>query len=105
MKKILAIISLFFGMNAGAQTVKIVSSGTKTGMRGLSVVDDKTIWVSGSGGKIGRSLDGGENWKWFTVKGFEKMDFRDIEGFNATTAVIMGIDAPAYILKTIDGGE
>jgi photosystem II stability/assembly factor-like uncharacterized protein len=39
------------------------------------------------------------------VKGFEKRDFRDIEAFDATTAVIMAVDAPAYILKTNDAGE
>ena len=105
MKKILFIVACFFCMQAKTQTVKIVTSGTKTGMRGLSVVDDKTIWTSGSNGQVGRSLDGGETWKWVTVKGFEKMDFRDIEAFDKTTAVIMGIDAPAYILRTIDGGE
>jgi photosystem II stability/assembly factor-like uncharacterized protein len=105
MKKILIILFCFTGIQANAQTVKILTSGTKTGMRGLSVVNDKTIWVSGSNGMIGRSLDSGNTWKWMTVKGFEKMDFRDIEAFNETTAVIMGIDAPAYILKTIDGGE
>lgn len=105
MKKILIILFCIISVNADAQSVKILTSGTKTGMRGLSVVDDKTIWVSGSGGKVGRSLDSGNTWKWVTVKGFEKMDFRDIEAFNETTAVIMGIDAPAYILRTNDGGE
>lgn len=105
MKKILIILCCLSGINSKAQGVKILTSGNKTGMRGLSVVDDKTIWVSGSGGQVGRSLDSGNTWKWFTVKGFEKMDFRDIEAFNETTAVIMGIDAPSYILRTNDGGE
>ncbi|RYD81510.1 MAG: oxidoreductase [Sphingobacteriales bacterium] len=105
MKKLLFIISCIISIQTNAQKVKILTSGTKTGMRGLSVVDDKTIWVSGSNGTVGRSLDSGKTWKWMTVGGFEKMDFRDIEAFNETTAIIMGIDAPAYILKTIDGGE
>ncbi|MEK7224055.1 MAG: oxidoreductase, partial [Bacteroidota bacterium] len=48
---------------------------------------------------------GGKTWKWLTVKGFEKTDFRDIEAFDASTAIIMGIAEPAYILKTTDGGE
>jgi hypothetical protein len=105
MKKIIIIIFCFSCLQANAQTVKILTAGTKTAMRGLSVVNDKIIWVSGSNGMVGRSLDSGNTWKWMTVKGFEKMDFRDIEAFNETTAIIMGIDAPAYILKTIDGGE
>ena len=63
------------------------------------------VWASGSNGTIGRSSDGGKNWKWLQVKGFEKRDFRDIEAFSATTAIIIAVDTPAYILKTIDGGE
>ncbi len=90
---------------SSAQTVKVLTAGTKTSMRGLSVVDDNTVWVSGSNGTVGRSLDGGITWKWMTVKGFEKTDFRDIEAFDKTTALIMGIAEPAYILRTVDGGE
>ena len=41
------------------------------------------------------------------VKGFEKTEFRDIEAFDATTAVIMNSSDkdPAYILRTADGGD
>jgi hypothetical protein len=88
-----------------AQTVKLLTSASKASIRGLSVVSDKVIWVSGSGGTVGRSVDGGNNWQWFTVKGFEKTDFRDIEAFDETSAVIMGIAEPAYILRTADGGN
>ena len=85
--------------------VEILASGTPTSLRGLSVVNDNVVWVSGSKGMVGRSNNGGKNWKWFTVKGFEKTEFRDIEAFNASTAIIMAIAEPAYILKTTDGGE
>ena len=96
---------LLLGYHTHAQKVILLSSGTKTSLRGLSVVNDHTIWASGSGGTIGRSLDEGMTWKWFVVKEFEKSDFRDIKAFDAVTAVIMGISEPAYILKTFDGGE
>jgi photosystem II stability/assembly factor-like uncharacterized protein len=46
-----------------------------------------------------------KNWKWYKVSGFEKTDFRDIEAFDASNAIIMGVAEPAYILKTTDGGE
>lgn len=88
-----------------AQTVKLLNSGSKASLRGLSVVSDDVVWVSGTGGTVGRSVDGGETWTWKTVKGFEKTDFRDIEAFDKNTAIIMGIADPAYILKTTDGGE
>jgi photosystem II stability/assembly factor-like uncharacterized protein len=85
--------------------LEVLTSGTKTSLRGLSVVSDEVVWVSGSNGAVGRSSDGGKNWKWFSVKGFEKAEFRDIEAFDATTAVIIAIGEPAYILRTVDGGE
>jgi photosystem II stability/assembly factor-like uncharacterized protein len=108
--KTLLIILFLSGVTAinaqqKAPTVTMLAQGTKTSLRGLSVVNDKIVWASGSGGTIGRSTDSGKTWKWLTVKGFEKRDFRDIEAFDATKAIIMAVDAPAYILKTVDGGE
>lgn len=88
-----------------AQTIQVIHTGTKTSLRGLSVVDDTTVWVSGNKGTVGKSLDGGINWKWFTVKGFEQSDFRDVKAFNNKIALIMSIAAPAYILRTTDGGD
>lgn len=85
--------------------VELLTSGTKTSLRGLSVVNDNVVWVSGSNGTVGRTTNGGKTWQWRTVTGFEKNDFRDIEAFDASTAVIMSVAEPAYILKTTDGGE
>lgn len=91
--------------NIHAQQIKVLASGTKTSIRGLSVVNDRVVWVSGSEGTVGLSLDSGNTFKWIKVKGFEKTDFRDIEAFDETSAVIMGISEPAYILRTADAGE
>jgi len=98
-------MGLITGFNLIAQQVQLLSPGPATSIRGLSVVDDRVIWVSGSNGKVGRSLDSGNTFQWITVHGFEKTDFRDIEAFSETAAVIMGIAAPAYLLKTSDGGS
>ncbi|WP_162499823.1 WD40/YVTN/BNR-like repeat-containing protein [Mucilaginibacter terrigena] len=87
-----------------AQTITTLQQGKPTSIRGLSVVDDKVAWVSGSKGTIGLSTDGGSNWIWQQIKGFEKSDFRDIEAFSDKEAVIISSGSPAYILKTIDGG-
>jgi hypothetical protein len=106
MNKLISVIAVcLFSFAIHAQTVKLLNSGSKASFRGLSVVTDKIVWVSGSAGTLGRSVDGGENWRWTTVKGFEKADFRDIEAFDSSTAIIMGIADPAYILKTTDGGR
>lgn len=88
-----------------AQSIQLLSAGNKTSIRGLSVVNDKTIWVSGNNGAVARSIDSGKTWKWMTVKGFEKRDFRDIEAFDEVTAIVMAIAEPAIILKTVNGGE
>jgi photosystem II stability/assembly factor-like uncharacterized protein len=103
----LFIVLILFDAPVKAQhpRVEILTSGTKTSLRGLSVVNDNVIWVSGSNGMVGRSSNAGKNWNWFTVKGYEKIEFRDIEGFDGQTAVIMGVGEPAYILKTTDGGQ
>jgi photosystem II stability/assembly factor-like uncharacterized protein len=86
-------------------TIRLLTTGPHTSLRGLSTVTDKIIWVSGSKGTVGRSVDGGKTWTWITVPGYEKKDFRDIEAFDAKTAIVMAIDTPADILKTIDGGK
>jgi photosystem II stability/assembly factor-like uncharacterized protein len=107
-KQFFLFLSLFLvQLSAFSQSpkVEILTSGTKTSLRGLSVVNDNIIWVSGSNGMVGKSLNGGKNWKWMTVNGFEKTEFRDIEAFDANTALIMAIAEPAYILKTNNGGE
>ena len=41
----------------------------------------------------------------YKVKGFETLDFRDIEAFDSKTAIIMSVDAPAFFFKTTDGGN
>lgn len=87
------------------QTIKLLAENPATSLRGLSAVNEKTIWVSGSNGTVGRSLDSGKTWNWITVKGFEKTEFRDIEAFDETSAVVMGIGEPAYILRTADAGS
>ncbi|MCH5685870.1 YCF48-related protein [Niabella sp. W65] len=91
-------------LQAQSQQVQIIAQGTKTSFRGLSIKGN-SIWVSGSGGTVGRSTDRGQSWQWQIIKGYEKTEFRDIEALDEKTAVIMGIASPAYILKTSDSGQ
>ncbi len=104
MKTIFALLFLV-SSQVYSQQIKIINSGTKTSLRGLSVVSDRIIWVSGSNGMVGKSVDSGNTWKWVQVHDFEKRDFRDIEAFDDNIAVIIAVDTPAYILRTIDGGD
>lgn len=84
--------------------VEILTSGTNTSLRGMSVPLEQVIWVSGSNGTIGKSVDAGKTFRWMIVPGFEKRDFRDIEAFDSSTAIAMAVDNPAYIIKTTNGG-
>ncbi|WP_438945108.1 WD40/YVTN/BNR-like repeat-containing protein [Sediminibacterium sp.] len=96
----------FTGMDAQTNpSIEVLTQGTKTSMRGLSVVSEKIFWVSGSNGMVGKSIDGGKNIQWIQVPGFEKRDFRDIEAYSDQVAIIMAIADPAIILKTKDGGN
>lgn len=97
--------SLWFNSAPRAQTITLLQQDKPTSIRGLSVVDDNTAWISGSKGYIAKTNDGGKTWDWQQIKGYEKSDFRDIEAFNDKEAVIMSSGAPSLILKTIDGGQ
>jgi photosystem II stability/assembly factor-like uncharacterized protein len=98
---------LFFAFSwpISAQWVK-QNVNTTANFRGLSVVSEKIVWASGTGGSVVRTLDGGKTWKIITVSGAEKLDFRDIEAFDANTAYILSIGngESSRIYKTTDGG-
>lgn len=109
--RLIKIFSLLFillmALEGKSQAYKIntLQSGNKVSIRGLSVVSNDIIWASGNNGMVAKSTNGGKNFEWIKVNGYEKREFRDIEGFDQNTAIIMGVDAPAIILKTRDGGK
>lgn len=93
-----------FCIESQAQKIQLLQQGTATSIRGLSVVDNQIAWACGSKGHVASTTNGGKNWKWQQVKGFEKSDFRDVEAFSAKEAIIMSSGTPALILKTVDAG-
>jgi photosystem II stability/assembly factor-like uncharacterized protein len=84
---------------------EIKDSLTNASFRGISVPDEHTIWISGSGGTVMRSVNGGKTWRVNSIEAYENTDFRDVEAFDSSTAIVMGIGNPAVILKTEDGGN
>ena len=80
---------------------------TTASLRGLSVVNEKIVWASGTKGTVIRTTNGGATWNVFAVPGADKLDFRDIEAFDANTAYILSIGSgdSSRIYKTIDGGD
>ncbi len=103
-KFFLFVFANLFWQQVSSQKIEILSQESKESFRGLSVVNDSIIWISGTNGTVGRSIDAGQSFQWIQVKGFEQTDFRDIDAFDDHTAIIMGIAEPAYILKTTDAG-
>jgi photosystem II stability/assembly factor-like uncharacterized protein len=105
--KISILLFLFFlsNLTIAAQWQK-QTVDTKASLRGLSVVDEKIIWASGTGGTFLKTTDGGKNWTSGKVAGAEKLDFRDVEAFGANTAYLLSIGEgeSSRIYKTIDGG-
>ncbi|HXG83131.1 MAG TPA: hypothetical protein VNI84_03800 [Pyrinomonadaceae bacterium] len=106
--KIIILLIIFFLSSAivEAQWQK-QTINTKASLRGLSVVSEKIIWASGAGGTFLRSIDGGKNWAVGKVPGAEKLDFRDIEAFDAEEAYVLSIGEGenSRIYKTTNGGQ
>lgn len=98
------IIFVLFSFETFAQQIELLNEGGRISLRGLSVVSDRIVWVSGTDGNVGRSTDGGKTWYWKKVTGYESRDFRDIEAFSSSEAIIMAVGEPAIILKTVNGG-
>ncbi|HTB14488.1 MAG TPA: YCF48-related protein [Bryobacteraceae bacterium] len=82
------------------------TSNTTASLRGVSVVNAKVVWASGSKGTFLITTDGGATWKPGTVQGAADMDFRAVRAFDDKTAILMSIGSgeKSRIYKTKDGG-
>ena len=91
---------------AAAQSWVEQTSGTAASLRGVSAVDAKAVWASGTGGTYLASTDGGATWRASKVPGAESLDFRGIRAIDAHTVYLMssGSGDKARIYKTTDGG-
>ncbi|MDQ3063562.1 MAG: glycosyl hydrolase [Acidobacteriota bacterium] len=101
----LLFLFLLFAPIADAQWQK-QTVDTKASLRGLAVVNEKIVWASGAGGTFLKTIDGGKNWTVGKVPNAEKLDFRDVEAFDANTAYLLSIGGgeSSRIYKTTDGG-
>lgn len=90
-----------------AQWMKL-NSGSDASLRGVSAPGFGVCWVSGSNGTVLLTTDGGAHWAKRPVQGGENLDFRDIEGFDESTAVIMSSgpaeQGQAKVFVTTDAG-
>jgi photosystem II stability/assembly factor-like uncharacterized protein len=90
-----------------AQAWSPQTSNTRASLRGVSAVDARTVWASGSGGTYLATTDGGVTWRAAQVPGAESLDFRGIRAIDARTVYLMsaGPGDKSRIYKTTDAGE
>ena len=91
--------------NSGNNSIKILTQKKGVSIRGMAVPNTNTIWASGSKGSIALSVNGGTDFEWMQVPGYEARDFRSIHAWNDKEAIIVAVAAPAVVLKTKDGGK
>jgi hypothetical protein len=84
--------------------LQVVVVGDQLTFWSISAPDDRVAWISANKGTVGRSTDGGKQWTFVQVKGFEEKEFRSIYAFNEKEAVVANVGSPACILRTADGG-
>lgn len=92
--------------SASAVSWRLTPSGTEAQLRGLSAVSRQVAWASGADGTVLRTVDGGRTWTAVPPPDTAELDFRDIEAFDANTAVALSIGEgeASRIYRTEDGG-
>ncbi|GAA3463001.1 WD40/YVTN/BNR-like repeat-containing protein [Saccharothrix longispora] len=88
-------------------TWRLTPTGVDARLRGLSAVSPRVAWASGSRGTVLRTTDGGVTWASVAPPDSSALDFRDIEAFDARTAVVLSIGPgdSSRIYRTSDGGR
>lgn len=98
---------LVAGASVAGEQWREEESGTRARFRGVSVVNSQVAWASGTGGTFARTIDAGGRWRSAVVPGAESLDFRDVEGVDASTAYLLSIGEGelSRIYKTANGGK
>ena len=78
-------------------------SGTTASLRGVSAVNEKIVWASGTKGTYLRTTDGA-TWRSFAVPGASDLDFRAIRAFDDKTAFLLSIGPgeKSRVYKVVD---
>ncbi len=93
---------------AGDPYWRQVHGGTQASLRGLDAVSGQVAWASGSHGTVLRTTTGGRQWDRVGPAHTGRLQYRDLEAFDADTAVIMSIGnfpGSFRFYRTSDGGR
>jgi len=97
---------LLLSSAAAAQSWTVQTSHTTASLRGVSAVNGKVVWASGTGGTFLRTADGGANWSAAQVAGAAGLDFRAVCATDENTAYLLSIGSgdKSRIYRTTDAG-
>jgi photosystem II stability/assembly factor-like uncharacterized protein len=75
--------------------------------RGISALNVRVVWATGSEGRVYKTETGGETWERVPVADSKRLDFRDVEVLSDDIVLVMsaGEGEKSTIYRTIDGGE
>lgn len=101
------LLTALLAASALAQNWTPQTGNTTASLRGVSAVNQKVVFASGSGGAWLVTKDGGVTWRAAKVPGAEQLDFRAIHAVDQQTVYLLSIGNgdKSRIYKTADGGE
>jgi photosystem II stability/assembly factor-like uncharacterized protein len=102
--KLLFVLLLPLGLIAQSWTPQ--TSNTTASLRGVSALNSKIVWASGTAGTFLHTTDGGVNWQAAQVPGAADLDFRAVSATGENTAYLLSIGSgsKSRIYKTTDAG-
>ena len=104
---LLTVLAPLLSMSIHAQedAWELQNSGVVSSLRGICAVSETCCWASGAAGTVVRTIDAGKSWQSVGPTDATTADFRDIEAWDESTAVIMSAGEVDRLYRTEDGGE
>lgn len=99
------IFAIVLAISFVAPAWTLQTTGVTARLRGVSAINDRVAWASGSKSTVLRTSDGGATWTRITVTN-DSLEFRDVDAIEEQTAYLLSIGngAASRIYKTNDAG-
>ena len=66
-------------------------TGSNASLIAISILDEKTVWMSGKDSTFLRTKNGGETWEKFQHPEIKTFQYRDIHAFDENTVALMSV--------------